>query len=32
LVTILDGAQRSFLLRGLLRGLGRDGRDGKAKD
>jgi phospholipid/cholesterol/gamma-HCH transport system substrate-binding protein len=30
LVTILDGAQRSFLLRGLLRGLGRDGRDGKA--
>jgi phospholipid/cholesterol/gamma-HCH transport system substrate-binding protein len=29
LVTILDGAQRSFLLRGLLRGLGRDGRDGK---
>jgi len=27
LVTILDGAQRSFLLRGLLRGLGRDGRD-----
>jgi len=28
LVTILDGAQRSFLLRGLLRGLGRDGRDG----
>jgi phospholipid/cholesterol/gamma-HCH transport system substrate-binding protein len=36
LVTILDGAQRSFLLRGLLRGLGRDGkpdgRDSKAKD
>jgi phospholipid/cholesterol/gamma-HCH transport system substrate-binding protein len=32
LVTILDGAQRSFLLRGLLRGLGRDGRDGKPKD
>jgi phospholipid/cholesterol/gamma-HCH transport system substrate-binding protein len=32
LVTILDGAQRSFLLRGLLRGLGREGRDGKAKD
>jgi phospholipid/cholesterol/gamma-HCH transport system substrate-binding protein len=30
LVTILDGAQRSFLLRGLLRGLGRDGRDGKS--
>jgi phospholipid/cholesterol/gamma-HCH transport system substrate-binding protein len=29
LVTILDGAQRSFLLRGLLRGLGRDGRDGR---
>jgi phospholipid/cholesterol/gamma-HCH transport system substrate-binding protein len=29
LVTILDGAQRSFLLRGLLRGLGRDGRDGQ---
>jgi phospholipid/cholesterol/gamma-HCH transport system substrate-binding protein len=35
LVTILDGAQRSFLLRGLLRGLGRDGRDardGQPKD
>jgi phospholipid/cholesterol/gamma-HCH transport system substrate-binding protein len=35
LVTILDGAQRSFLLRGLLRGLGRDGRDardGKPRD
>ncbi len=36
LVTILDGAQRSFLLRGLLRGLGRDGkadgRDGKPKE
>jgi phospholipid/cholesterol/gamma-HCH transport system substrate-binding protein len=35
LVNILDGAQRSFLLRGLLRGLGRDGRDardGKPKD
>jgi phospholipid/cholesterol/gamma-HCH transport system substrate-binding protein len=32
LVTILDGAQRSFLLRGLLRGLGRDGRDGKGKE
>jgi phospholipid/cholesterol/gamma-HCH transport system substrate-binding protein len=32
LVTILDGAQRSFLLRGLLRGLGRDGREGKPKD
>ena len=31
LVTILDGAQRSFLLRGLLRSLGRDGRDGKAE-
>ena len=30
LVNILDGAQRSFLLRGLLRGLGRDGRDGRA--
>jgi phospholipid/cholesterol/gamma-HCH transport system substrate-binding protein len=30
LVTILDGTQRSFLLRGLLRGLGRDGQDGKA--
>jgi len=29
LVTILDGAQRSFLLRGLLRSLGRDGRDGR---
>jgi phospholipid/cholesterol/gamma-HCH transport system substrate-binding protein len=30
LVTILDGAQRSFLLRGLLRGLGRDGKpDGR---
>ena len=28
LVSILDGAQRSFLLRGLLRGLGRDGRQG----
>jgi len=26
LVTILDGAQRSFLLRGLLRNLGRDGK------
>jgi len=32
LVNILDGAQRSFLLRGLLRGLGRDGRDGKPKE
>jgi phospholipid/cholesterol/gamma-HCH transport system substrate-binding protein len=32
LVTILDGAQRSLLLRGLLRGLGRDGRDGKSQD
>jgi phospholipid/cholesterol/gamma-HCH transport system substrate-binding protein len=31
LVNILDGAQRSFLLRGLLRGLGRDGRE-PAKD
>jgi phospholipid/cholesterol/gamma-HCH transport system substrate-binding protein len=31
LVTILDGAQRSILLRGLLRGLGRDGRDGKVE-
>lgn len=29
LVNILDGASRSFLLRGLLRGLGRDGRDGR---
>jgi phospholipid/cholesterol/gamma-HCH transport system substrate-binding protein len=29
LVSILDGASRSFLLRGLLRGLGRDGRDGR---
>jgi phospholipid/cholesterol/gamma-HCH transport system substrate-binding protein len=29
LVSILDGAQRSFLLRGLLRGLGRDGREGR---
>jgi phospholipid/cholesterol/gamma-HCH transport system substrate-binding protein len=29
LVNILDGAQRSFLLRGLLRGLGRNGRDGR---
>jgi phospholipid/cholesterol/gamma-HCH transport system substrate-binding protein len=29
LVTILDGAQRSFLLRGLLRGLGRDGASGR---
>jgi phospholipid/cholesterol/gamma-HCH transport system substrate-binding protein len=28
LVSILDGAQRSFLLRSLLRGLGRDGRQG----
>ena len=27
LVSILDGAQRSFLLRGLLRGLGRGGRN-----
>ena len=27
LVSILDGASRSFLLRGLLRGLGRDGPD-----
>ena len=27
LVSILDGASRSFLLRGLLRGLGRDGRE-----
>ena len=32
LVTILDGAQRSFLLRGLLRGLGRESRDGKPDD
>jgi phospholipid/cholesterol/gamma-HCH transport system substrate-binding protein len=36
LVGILDGAQRSFLLRGLLRGLGRDGsregRDGRARE
>lgn len=32
LVTILDGAQRSLLLRGLLRGLGRDGSDGKPRD
>ena len=32
LVTILDGAQRSFLLRGLLRSLGRDGQNGKPKD
>jgi phospholipid/cholesterol/gamma-HCH transport system substrate-binding protein len=33
LVTILDGASRSFLLRGLLRGLGgnRDGREPSAK-
>jgi phospholipid/cholesterol/gamma-HCH transport system substrate-binding protein len=30
LVNILDGAQRSFLLRGLLRGLGRD--DGENRD
>ncbi|HEX9818150.1 MAG TPA: MlaD family protein [Methylomirabilota bacterium] len=29
LVNILDGASRSFLLRGLLRGLGRDGRDSR---
>ena len=29
LVNILDGASRSFLLRGLLRGLGRDERDGR---
>jgi phospholipid/cholesterol/gamma-HCH transport system substrate-binding protein len=35
LVTILDGASRSFLLRGLLRGLGggaKDGKDGVTKD
>jgi phospholipid/cholesterol/gamma-HCH transport system substrate-binding protein len=36
LVTILDGAQRSFLLRGLLRGLGRagkpDDRDGRSRE
>jgi phospholipid/cholesterol/gamma-HCH transport system substrate-binding protein len=32
LVTILDGAQRSLLLRGLLRGLGRDGHDAKPRD
>jgi phospholipid/cholesterol/gamma-HCH transport system substrate-binding protein len=38
LVGILDGASRSFLLRGLLRGLGRDGqesgdgRDGRLRD
>jgi phospholipid/cholesterol/gamma-HCH transport system substrate-binding protein len=36
LVTILDGASRSFLLRGLLRGLGGSSRehagDGKGKD
>jgi phospholipid/cholesterol/gamma-HCH transport system substrate-binding protein len=31
LVTILDGAQRSFLLRSLIRGLGK-GADGKAGD
>jgi phospholipid/cholesterol/gamma-HCH transport system substrate-binding protein len=31
LVSILDGAQRSFLLRGLLRGLGAGGRE-KAKE
>ena len=30
LVTILDGAQRSFLLRGLLRGLGKRRRRAKA--
>jgi phospholipid/cholesterol/gamma-HCH transport system substrate-binding protein len=30
LVAILDGAQRSFLLRGLLRGLGRGGSDAPA--
>ena len=30
LVGILDGAQRSFLLRPLIRGL--DSKDGKAKD
>jgi hypothetical protein len=29
-VGILDGAQRSFLLRSLIRGL--DSKDGKAKD
>ena len=29
LVNILDGAQRSFLLRGMLRGLGRDGKNEK---
>ena len=28
--TILDGAQRSFLLRGLLRSLGKDGEAAKA--
>lgn len=30
LVTILDGAQRSFLLRGMLRSLGKDGEASKA--
>jgi phospholipid/cholesterol/gamma-HCH transport system substrate-binding protein len=30
LVTILDGAQRSFLLRGMLRSLGKDGEAAKA--
>jgi phospholipid/cholesterol/gamma-HCH transport system substrate-binding protein len=32
LVSILDGASRSFLLRGLLRGLGGGSKDGSAKD
>jgi phospholipid/cholesterol/gamma-HCH transport system substrate-binding protein len=32
LVSILDGASRSFLLRGLLRGLGGGSKDGTARD
>jgi phospholipid/cholesterol/gamma-HCH transport system substrate-binding protein len=32
LVSILDGASRSFLLRGLLRGLGGNSKDGAARE
>lgn len=32
LVSILDGASRSFLLRGLLRGLGGNAKDGAARE
>jgi phospholipid/cholesterol/gamma-HCH transport system substrate-binding protein len=32
LVSILDGASRSFLLRGLLRGLGNNAKDGAQRD